>query len=463
MSKLVFSIVFVFLFASSNAQESRFLKSWLGELKTSGVQLRIAFHITQHDGVFITKVDSPDQNSFGNPAHKTSITGDTIHIDLPLLGAKYNGVLKNDTLTGTFYQGGIDFPLTMSPFSGELSSPKRTQVPAPPFPYSEKEVTIKTTNEKVKLSGTLTIPHGKGPFPAVILISGSGPQDRNEELMGHKTFLVLADHLSRNGIAVLRYDDRGVGKSTGDFAQATSFDFADDAEAAWKYLVKQKKINPLKTGIIGHSEGGLIAPIVAARNPKIGFIVLMAGPSVPGSLIIPDQQELIMKSSGTDREDIEEQLKLNRMILEYVSQHASSSNLQQELTTKIETWVKELNYTVPKSLSVKSFAKQTAYTYTTEWMKVFITTSPADYIKDVTCPVLALFGENDLQVSPRLNEEPMLQLLHSHKNSKVHTFPKLNHLFQTSNTGAPGEYALIEETLSPIALEYIQKWIADLK
>lgn len=463
VNQLFFVTLFTVSLTSLSAQNNRFYKSWLGEIKLSGVQLRIAFHISEHDGIIITKMDSPDQNSFGNPAHKTIINSDTLKIDFPLMGAKYEGVLKNETVEGIFSQSGMDLPLHLHQYSGELNPPKRPQVPVGPFPYSEKEVTIKTPNEKVKLSGTLTLPQGKGPFPAVVLISGSGPQDRNEELMGHKPFLVLADHLSRNGIAVLRYDDRGVGKSTGNFALANSIDFADDAEAAWNFLSRQKKVNKSKVGFIGHSEGGLIAPIVAARNKQIGFIILMAGPSVPGRLIIPDQQELIMKASETDGKEIKEQVRLTQLVLDYITQHATSSDLQQDLAVQIELWVKEMNYTIPQTLSIKSFARQTAHTYTTEWMKTFIITSPADYLIDVNCPVLALFGKNDLQVSPRLNEEPMRQLLQHQKNSEVYTFPGLNHLFQTSDTGAPGEYALIEETLSPLVLEYIQKWIAGLK
>ncbi len=462
---LLFTTALTFLFTIPvvNAQTNPFIGSWLGKIDASGLQLRIAFHISEQENIIITKMDSPDQNSFGNAAHKTTISGDHITIDLPLMGAKYDGKLENDSLKGTFHQGGNEISLQMGRFEGQLSAPKRLQIPQAPFPYKEKEVTIKTPDPKVKLSGTLTIPNGKGPFPAVILISGSGPQDRNEELMGHKPFHVLADYLSRNGIAVLRYDDRGVGKSTGDFNKATSLDFAKDAEAAWNFLHKQKGVNKTKTGIIGHSEGGLIAPIVASANKHVGFIVLMAGPSVPGGIIIPDQQELIMRASGTDEKEIRQQTELTQLIINYIFQNASSASLQQDLTVQIEKWIKELNFPVPKSSSPKSFARQTAYSYTTDWMKTFITTSPSDFIKDVTCPVLALFGEQDLQVSVRANMEPMQQLLHSHQGSSVHAFPKLNHLFQTSETGSPSEYLLIEETLSPTFLEYVSNWILNLK
>lgn len=456
-------LTFLFTISAMHAQTNPFIGSWLGKINSSGLQLRIAFHISEQESIIITKMDSPDQNSFGNPAHKTTISENHVIIDLPLMGAKYDAKLENDSLKGIFYQGGNEIPLHMGKFEGQLSAPKRLQIPQAPFPYKEKEVTIKTPDPKVKLSGTLTTPNGKGPFPAVILISGSGPQDRNEELMGHKPFHILADYLSRNGIAVLRYDDRGVGKSTGEFNKATSLDFAKDAEAAWKFLSKQKGVHKTKVGIIGHSEGGLIAPIVASTNKNVGFIILMAGPSVPGGIIIPDQQELIMRASGTDEKEIREQEELTQLIVNYIFQNASSASLQQDLTIQIEKWIKTLNFPVPKSSSAKSFARQTAYSYTTDWMKTFIITSPADFIKDVDCPVLALFGENDLQVSVRANMEPMQQLLHSHKESSVHSFPNLNHLFQTSETGSPSEYLLIEETLSPVFLEYVSNWILNLK
>lgn len=463
LHKLVIAFSFIFSLTSLFGQNNPFIGSWLGQIDTLGIKLRIAFHISEQTGVVITKMDSPDQNSFANPANKTTITDNNIIIDFPLMGAKYDGKLQNDELTGLFHQSGIQFKLVLKRFNGELSAPKRPQTPVAPFPYSEKEVIIKTADEKVKLSGTLTIPAGKGPFPAVVLISGSGPQNRNEELMGHQPFFVLADHLSRNGIAVLRYDDRGVGKSTGNFAKATTFDFAEDAESAWAFLSKQKKIDKTKVGLLGHSEGGLVAPIAASKNKDIDFIILMAGPSVPGSIIIPDQQELIMKAAGTSEKEITREIQLNRLVINYVSEHATSSSLQTDLIAKIEEWVDELGYPVPKSLSKKSFAKQTAQSYTGDWMKTFITLPPAEYLREVSCPVLALFGENDLQVSVRANLEPMQQLLQFNSNSTIKTFPGLNHLFQTSKTGSPSEYQLIEETISPAFMEYTHQWIKNIK
>jgi pimeloyl-ACP methyl ester carboxylesterase len=462
--KVVLSSLFFILSAFSFSQKESFFGSWLGKIQTSGIDLRIAFHISEKENVIISKMDSPDQNSFANPAHKTTLSDDgKITIDLPLMGVKYEGSIVNDSLKGMFYQNGMELELNLARFDGVLSAPKRPQLPKEPFNYTSKDITIKTNVEGVKLAGTLTIPEGKGPFPAVVLVSGSGPQNRNEELMDHQPFFVLSDYLTRNGIAVLRYDDRGVAGSTGNFANATSLDFADDADAALTFLLKQKKIDKAKTGIIGHSEGGLIAPIVASRNESVGFIILMAGPSIPGSAIIPDQQELIMEASKMDEKEIKESEALNHLTLNYIVQHVNDQNLQNDLALQIEKHIKETGMTVPKAYSAKTYARQLAHSYTSEWMKTFIVTSPADYIKEVQCPIYALFGEKDLQVSVRANLEPMQQLLHSKEDSKIEVLKGLNHLFQTANTGAPSEYQLIEETLSPVFMESVKQWILNLK
>ncbi|MCO5259058.1 MAG: alpha/beta hydrolase [Crocinitomicaceae bacterium] len=459
-------ILFIAIVSSLNAscQTNQFIGDWLGKIKISGIELRIALHINEHDNIYITKLDSPDQNTFGISANKTTIIeNDSILIDFPLMGAIYNGKFKNDEIHGIFHQNGFDLPLILSRYSGELTTPKRPQIPQAPFPYKEKEVKIKTKNETVKLVGTLTTPFTKGTHPAVILISGSGQQNRDEEIMNHKPFWVLADYLTRNGIAVLRYDDRGVGKSTGDFTKASTFDFADDAEAVFNFLSKQKGVDKSHIGIIGHSEGGLIAPIIATRNSAVKFIVLMAGPSVPGSIIIPDQQELIARASEEDEKDIEKETVLNKQIIEYIVSNSTNPNLTQELALKIERWIRELNITVPKSTTAKTLARQTAYTMTNEWMKTFLLISPQEYLEKVNCPTLALFGEKDLQVSVRANLQPMQQILINGKNNTVHVFPGLNHLFQTAKSGSPSEYQLIEETLSPDFLEFVKNWILQVK
>jgi len=463
--KITFISFVLFLFTYTTSlfgQIDQFTGSWIGQLKGSGIDLRIAFHISEKDGIILSKMDSPDQNVFGSSAQKTLLKDNTIMIDLPAFAIRYEGQRIGDSIIGKFFQTGAEFKLNLGPLTEVLTGPQRPQLPVAPFPYTQKDVKIKTPDEKVKLAGTLSLPTGKGPFPAVVLVSGSGPQNRNEEIMFHEPFLVLADYLTRNGIAVLRYDDRGVAQSTGNFETANTFDFAQDAEAAWKFLAKQKKINPKKVGIIGHSEGGIIAPIVAARNKQIGFIALMAGPSVPGTVVIPDQTELISRLSNVSEEEIHNQLMLQKFTSEFITKNQDSKSLQEDLFKEIESWLKSNAYKIPANLSPKTFAKQTAYTLTTNWMKTFLLTQPSHYLEQVNCPILALFGEKDLQVSPRANLIPMQQLLSTKSTSKVHVFQDLNHLFQTATTGAPTEYGKIEETLAPAFLIYITNWIKNL-
>jgi uncharacterized protein len=461
LKALLFTLLISNAFLSFG-QKEQFIGSWLGSINISGISLRIAMHISEKDHIILTKLDSPDQQSFGNSAHKTVIESDSIHVDFPLLGARYAGKLINHQLIGKFYQAGMELDLNMERFDGVVEAPKRPQIPTGPFPYSSKEVKIKTTNPEVILSGTLTIPQGKGPFPAVILVSGSGAQDRNEELMGHKPFWILADHLTRNGIAVLRYDDRGYAKSTGNFDDATTMDFADDANAVFNFLAKQKKIDKAYIGIIGHSEGGIIAPIIASKNPQVQFVVLMAGTSISGDKILIDQQELIMRANKTDEKEVTENIQLSEKIIDFLLKEKNNPNLQTDLANHIEKVAKEIHYTIPKSLSPKTFAKQTAFAYSKKWIVSFVSIDPALYLKQLMIPTLALFGEKDLQVSTRANVKPMEDALKNNPKATVHTFLDLNHLFQHAKTGSPSEYALIEETLAPEFLDFVTQWILNL-
>jgi uncharacterized protein len=340
----------------------------------------------------------------------------------------------------------------------------RPQEPKPPFPYTSEDVNFTNDKFNIKLAGTLTIPSGKGPFKAVIMITGSGAQNRNEELMGHKPFLVIADFLSRNGIAVLRYDDRGVGGSQGNYTEATSADLATDAEAALNLLKTNPRINQKEIGLMGHSEGGLIAPIVAASNPDIGFIVSLAGPGVTGQQIIIRQSEDISKLSGVSERQIKESteaLKKRFAILRKEKDNKKAElkiialykeNLEKNKTSKEET-----------EKDVNVFKKQFgADSYT--WFRYFIITDPTIYWKRVNCPVLALNGEKDLQVSAKENLPAIEKALKSSGNKSVKTvkLPELNHLFQHCKTGLPAEYSSIEETFSPDALKIIADWILAL-
>jgi hypothetical protein len=297
------------------------------------------------------------------------------------------------------------------------------------------------------------------------MITGSGPQNRDEELLGHKPFLVIADHLTRNGIAVLRYDDRGTAQSTGDFRTATSIDFASDAEAAISYLKTRKEINPLKIGLIGHSEGGIIAPMVAASSKEVAFIVLLAGTGIPGYRIMLMQQELIARASGKSESEIQKSRKINTEAFDIILKSDNTDDLSTELTRFLEDQLaKDPVAEIPAGMSQADFIKAQVDQMTTPWMLFFFKYDPAPTLEKVRCPVLSVNGSKDLQVPPKENLEAIKKALKKGGNKKVNTieFDGLNHLFQECQTGSPDEYAKIEQTFSPRALDEITRWILKL-
>jgi hypothetical protein len=374
-----------------------------------------------------------------------TLTGSTLRITAPLLLAEYNGTVQNDTLIeGTWKQGPNTIPLNLAKLKAAFTI-IRPQEPKPPFPYTSEDVTLKNDKFSINLAGTLTLPSGKGPFPAVVLITGSGAQNRNEELMGHKPFMVIADYLTRNGIAVLRYDDRGVGKSQGVYATSTSADLATDAEAAFNFLKENASINPKAIGLLGHSEGGLITPIVAASNPGVSFIVSLAGPGVTGEKIIIRQSEDIGRLSGMTEDAIEESKETNKKLYEVLKREKDNEKAESEIlalykklvevkTTSTEETEKEVN-------KLKATFGASSYT----WLRYFIMTDPVIFWKKVNCPVLALNGEKDLQVDADENLEAIEKALKSsgNKSVKIIKLPGLNHLFQHCDTGLPVEYGNI--------------------
>ncbi len=326
---------------------------------------------------------------------------------------------------------------------------KRPQNPVKPYPYREEEVSYENKVQNVTLAGTLTIPQGKGPFPVVLLITGSGPQDRDESLLGHKPFLVLSDYLTRHGIAVLRADDRGIGKSTGVFANATTADFATDVEAGVAFLKTRPEVNPQKIGLVGHSEGGVIAPMVAARNKDVAFIVMMAGTGVPGDQVLPAQSEAIEVASGKDPSEAAKSAAKEKEMLALVETEKDPAILEKELQEKMKGEVPDAQI----GMQIKQI--------TSPWFRYFLTYDPATALRKVRCPVLAINGALDKQVLPSQNLPAIRKALEEggNKHFEADELPGLNHLFQTAKTGAPAEYSQIEETMSPVALEKISEWI----
>ena len=389
--------------------------SWSGKLKVGTMSLTLVLHLEQADGYVKASLDSPDQGAKGISAYKEYLSDDSVAIKVESIGATYRAKLKDGKLDGTFSQMGMKIPLVLTKGVPEV---KRPQEPKPPFPYETEEVTFKNEADGATLAGTITWPVGydknakKKPM-VLLFVSGSGQQNRDEELMNHKPFLVIADYLARNGIATLRYDDRATGKSTGgDVKNATSENFARDAAAGIEFLRSKKAFS--KVGILGHSEGGTIAFMLGGQK-KVDFIVSLAGPAVKGDTLLAAQSNRILGLSG---------------------QHAT-------MTTE--------KY------------RQTAANMKMPWLDWFNDYNPSENIRKTRCPVFALNGDRDCQVISSLCLPALKELLPSSKKNLIKEYPGLNHLFQHCTTGLPNEYGQIEETISPEVLSDISTWIKQLQ
>jgi len=429
--------------------------AWMGTLDLGTIKLRVVFHIVNTADGLTATLDSPDQGASGLPTTSVTRDGASLKIDIKSIGGLFDGKIAADlsSIDGTFTQMGASHPLVLKPLKDKDKAElelKRPQNPVKPYPYHEEDnISYDNKVQNVTMAATLTIPQGKGPFPAVVLITGSGPQDRDETLLGHKPFLVLSDYLTRHGIAVLRADDRGTGKSTGVFAKATTADFATDTEAGIAYLKTRSEADPHRIGLIGHSEGGVIAPMIAARNKDVAFIVMMAGTGVPGDAVILAQSEAIEVASGKDPAEAAKNAAKEKDLLQLVETEKDEAALEKALKEKLTGDVPEAQIGVQISQ------------LTSPWFRYFLTYDPATALRKVACPVLAINGSLDKQVLPSQNLPPIRKALAESGNPHVEIdeLPGLNHLFQTAKTGAPAEYAQIEETISPVALDKMASWI----
>jgi pimeloyl-ACP methyl ester carboxylesterase len=436
---------------------------WNGALKIQGTQLRIVFHIVAVEGGYSSTMDSPDQGVEGIPVTSTTFENSTLKLSVMNAALEYEGVLgKDNIIVGEVRQSGQTFSIDLSREAIEKTTMSRPQEPIEPYAYYSEDITFENTQAGHSLAGTLTLPTKDGLFPVVVLISGSGPQNRDEALLGHKPFLVLSDHLTKNGIAVLRFDDRGTGLSQGDFQTATTADLATDVEAAVQYLKTRAEIDQKKIGLVGHSEGGIIAPMVASRCKAIDFIVLLAGPGISGDQLLLSQQVLIGRASGISEEALEKGRVTNKKLFELVIQSTSSEQLVIDLTNALkQTLEGNRGAELPPGVSEDDFVSAQVSQIASPWMQYFIKYDPAPTLQKVKCPVLAINGERDLQVHPTENLAGIATALQKGRNKNVTTkeLPALNHLFQTCETGSPSEYAQIEETFSPVALAEILVWI----
>ena len=461
----VFALTLLVVASSSMAQDAaKVVGDWSGALDVGAMKLRLILHITRSDdGSLRATMDSVDQSAMGIPVDEVRFDGRTLVTILRSINGSYEATLDEAgrTLTGTWKQGVNALPLVFTRTEDAASLlPKRPQEPEPPFPYDSRDVTFR--NGDVTLAGTLSVPEGAGPFPAVLLISGSGPQNRDEAIMGHKPFLVLADHLARNGIAVLRFDDRGVGKSTGSFADATTKDFASDVEVGVAYLRTLKEIDSKRIGLIGHSEGGIVAPMVAARSPDVNFLVLMAGAGVPLEELLREQARLLLKANGADDAYIARNEALAKRMFAIAKAERDLAVRKQRLQDLAQSIIDSVAATgQPLPDGDKAGIEGSVEMLATPWMSYLLAYDPAATLRRVRVPVLAINGELDLQVSPSQNLPAIKAALEAGGNRDVTTLelPKLNHLFQTATTGNTTEYGTIEETIAPVALKVVTDWI----
>jgi len=432
---------------------------WDGTLDVSTIKLRLVFHIASSPATGTTAtVDSVDQGAKAIPVAAVTKTGDKLLFDIKVIQGSFEATLSADgrTMAGTWRQGPNSIPLILTRRAAGAAAPtvRRPQTPVRPFPYREEEVSYvnAASAEKVGLAGTLTLPQGRGPFPAALLIAGSGPNGRDEDILGHKLFLVLSDYLTRHGIAVLRVDKRGVGHSSGSYDKATSLDFASDVKAGLAWLRTRSEIDRGHIGLIGHSEGGLIAPMVAADDPAVAFVVLMAGPGENGTKILLQQGALILKASGMSESAVAENTAARAAMFKVAREEKDPARRDAELHRMMAA-LDKTGAMSPQAIDAQLKA------FSGDWFRFFYSYEPAPTLARLRMPVLAINGSLDLQVPPRENLAAIRTALAGDKDATVVELPRLNHLFQTAKTGAPSEYSVIEETMAPLALKTISDWI----
>lgn len=459
----------VFIFCQQNSSACTQISSqqsgpgiegfWQGALDTGSFKLRLVMKFSRTpDGKLKGSLDSLDQGATDIPMDIVSFQAGVLHLEMKSLKASYDAKLSTDgtQLVGEFTQG-AKIPLEMKRIAkAEDAALKRPQTPKKPYPYDEVEVSYANKQDNIKLAATLTVPRGNGPFPAVVLITGSGSQDRNETLLGHQPFLVLADYLTRRGLAVLRADDRGVGGTSRGSANDTSENFVGDALAGVEFLKARKEINPRQIGLIGHSEGGMIAPMAAVKSNDVAFIVLMAGPGIPGDKLLVMQNGLISAA------ECENEVKASMAQVVTLFAIAKEEKDPAVAKQKMQAESAKIAEAARKRLDAQLGSLENQITgILSPWFRYFLAYDPRPTLIKVRVPVLAINGERDTQVPPKEDLAAIEQALKDggNRDYEIVSLPGLNHLFQKSNTGAPSEYGAIEETIAPMALQTMGDWI----
>lgn len=419
--------------------------TWEGPLTVGSQSIRVVFRI-RPDGTAV--MDSPDQGARDIPVETPTMEGGVVRLTVPSLRGQFEGRRSDDgtVLTGVLAQGGVTLPLVLTRTATTVAELARPQNPVPPFPYRAEEVAFDNAEAPgVRLAGTLTLPDGEGPFPAAILISGTGPQDRDEMVFGHKPFAVWADALTRRGIAVLRYDDRGTAGSTGDFSASTIADFTKDAEAAFAFLASRPQIDPQRVGLIGHSEGGIIAPLVVQEGAQAAWVVTIAGPAVKGGDILVEQVRRMAEASGLHAEVVAANAAVQAELMAVVERHADDGAAAR----------RDALASLQKQGMPEAQAEQTASQISADWFRWLVAHDPASSLAALDVPLLAVYGGKDVQV-PADQNAPVLSRLKP--DAEVVVLPNLNHLMQPATTGLPNEYEAIETTIDPEVLATVVDW-----
>ena len=462
MRKIITSIFLILITFNTKAQ--KITGSWYSKVKISEEKtLEFNFYISKDSDNYTTIIDIPTNRVTGLKPKTTIFKNDTLFINGSNLGIKYEGVVNWNTqkITGNFSEGGNTIPLSLEKLKEKPKAvARKPQEPIKPYPYKEEDVSFKNNAAEVTLAATFTKPNAKKKCPVVILITGSGPQDRDQTFMGHKTFLVLADYLTRQGIAVLRYDDRGTSESTGDFSAATTEDFANDVVAAVNYLKTRDDVDTQNIGLIGHSEGGIIAPLAANKMKNdIAFIVSLAGTGIMGSELVYNQV-INMRAFPVPNEEA-----FNLSMRKAIDIASSSKDLPEIKLELKEHYTKEVAPILRPMLGSEERTEQIISglieARTTKWIRYFYNYNPADEYAKIKIPVLSLNGSKDTQVPAKIHQEGIRKALEKAGNEKseIIELEGLNHLFQVAGTGKMDEYIKIDQTFSPNALKIISNWI----
>lgn len=447
--------------------QNKLAGNWQGSISAGGKTVRIVMHVTEAGGKLSATMDSPDQGVTGIPCAGIKLSADTVRVDMSNIGVTYDGLLKDDNnITGAWHQGGGVIPLDLAK-TDKPAEMSRPQTPKPPFDYQSEDVTFSNKDKSIQYGATITMPKDGAKHPAVLLISGSGPQNRDEELLGHKPFAVIADYLTKKGYIVLRVDDRGVGQTTGDRKKSTSADFAQDANAAIDYLLTRKEVNTRKIGMLGHSEGGLIAPMVATQRKDINFIILMAGPGIKIQQLMEEQNAAMLKTSGVTDTVIKEYIKLYHDLTGAIMTSATGVDAKNKMITILNSWKATASADAMAFTGLNGQDRNAEFIdgfmeiYHDTWFNYFLKVDPQPNLQKLSCKVLAINGDKDVQVVSKSNLEGIRQMLAKSKtkNYEVKELPGLNHLFQTCKTCSAQEYGALEETIAPAALQAMGDWM----